>query len=235
MRHLGSLALAIIFAPLIYILAGIGGVKLTLGMAADTNWTAVGIGVGALLVAGALYALLTMTRISPLGPILVAVLYFAIELWAVFSFSSLRDLLGDSVFGIRGAAERPLSGLALMLSVPLVLTIVSPRRWRGKEKVIVAPAAYPQTYPNQQGQPAYGQPAYGQPISGQPISGQPAPGQPAPGQPAYGQQQPGYVEPEAAAAPQYPSADTTRPMHAAPDGAADVTSQEPPVDRPYNQ
>ena len=71
MRHLGSIVLAIVFAPLIYILAGVGQVKFVAGTAgASTDWAAVGIGIGALVVAALLYSVLVMTRISPLGPII---------------------------------------------------------------------------------------------------------------------------------------------------------------------
>jgi hypothetical protein len=135
MRHLGSIVLAIVFAPLIYILAGVGQVKFVAGTAgASTDWAAVGIGIGALVVAALLYSVLVMTRISPLGPIIAAALLIAVELWAVFDRAGLADKLGASTLGVHGAQEAPLSGLALFIAVPLIVTIVSPRRWRGTDK-----------------------------------------------------------------------------------------------------
>jgi hypothetical protein len=137
MRHLGSIVLAIVFAPLIYILAGVGQVKFVAGTAgASTDWAAVGIGIGALVVAALLYSVLVMTRISPLGPIIAAALLIAVELWAVFDQAGLVDKLGASTLGVHGAQEAPLSGLALFIAVPLIVTIVSPRRWRGTDKPV---------------------------------------------------------------------------------------------------
>ncbi len=135
MRHLGSIVLAIVFAPLIYLLAGVGQVKFVAGTAgASTDWAAVGIGIGTLVVAALLYSVLVMTRISPLGPIIAAALLIAVELWAVFDQAGLVDKLGASTLGVHGAQEAPLSGLALFIAVPLIVTIVSPRRWRGTDK-----------------------------------------------------------------------------------------------------
>lgn len=205
MRHLGSIALAIVFAPLIYLLTGIGEVKFVGGMGGSSaDWAALGIGMAALIVAGALYSVMTMARISPLGPVLMALLYFVVELWAVFSLDSLTKLLGTSVFGIQGAAEQPLGGLALFMAIPLIVTIVSPRRWRSKEKVVVvAPATYPaQTYPNQQyAQPAYPNQSYAQPTY------------PAPG----------------SAAPIYQTAEATAPMQMTPDTAVDAAEPSAPA------
>jgi hypothetical protein len=135
MRHLGSIVLAIVFAPLMYLLAGVGQVKFVAGTArASTDWTAVSIGIGALIVAGVLYSVLVMARLSPLGPVLAAALFIGVELWAVFDAAGVADLLGNSTFGVIRAQEAPLSGLALFMAVPLIATIVSPRRWRTHEK-----------------------------------------------------------------------------------------------------
>ena len=59
MRHIGSIVLSIIFAPVIFILTGVGMVKFGSNSGAvlagqSTDWTAVGIGAGALIVAGGL-------------------------------------------------------------------------------------------------------------------------------------------------------------------------------------
>ena len=155
MRHLGSIALAIVLTPLIYILAGVGEIKFATNSAMTaagrgTDWTAIGIGVGGLVIAGGLFALLAMARISPLGPVLAALALIGVEVWAVLDQDSLIKLVGHSVFGVSGAAEAPLSGLALLLAVPLVITICSPRRWRSRDKVDVAtyvPATAPDAAP----------------------------------------------------------------------------------------
>jgi hypothetical protein len=132
MRHLGSIVLAIVFAALTYVLAGVGQVKFALGTAtASTDWNAVGVGIGALVIAGAIYAILVMTPISPLGPLVAAALFIGAELWAVSDRSGLQKLIGHSVLGVHGAQSAPLSGLALFAAVPLLATVLSPSRWRG--------------------------------------------------------------------------------------------------------
>ncbi len=137
MRHLGSIVLAIVFAPLIYLLAGVGQVKFVTGTSgSSTDWTAVGIGIAALVAAGLLYTLLVMVRLSPLGPVVAAGLFIGVELWAVFDRAGLVNLIGSSTLGVSGAQEAPLTGLALVLAIPLLITIVSPRRWRGRDKVV---------------------------------------------------------------------------------------------------
>lgn len=159
MRHLGSIVLAIIFAPLIYVLAGVGEVKFVLGTATDsTDWNAVGIGIGALVVAGGLYSVLVMARISPLGPFIAAALFVAAELWSVFDQAGLVKLFGTSVLGVHNAQEAPLTGIALFMAVPLIITIVSPRRWHSNEKAVVVPA---------DAAPAYS--TSGTPVSAAPI------------------------------------------------------------------
>lgn len=137
MRHLGSIVLAIVFAPLTYLLAGYGQERFVDGTAgATTHWNDLSIGIVAIVVAAALYSILVMARISPLGPFLAALAFIGIELWAVFDQASLVKLLGTSVLGVRGAQVAPLSGLALFMAIPLIITIVSPTRWRGQDKTV---------------------------------------------------------------------------------------------------
>src|SRR6266704_252831 len=78
MRHLGSIALSLVLAAGVYVLVGIGSVRLSEAVIADSvkhDYTGRAIGVFALLVAGALYMLMVLPRISPLGPVLAALAY----------------------------------------------------------------------------------------------------------------------------------------------------------------
>jgi hypothetical protein len=148
MRHLGSLVLAIVFGVVSYVLAGYGIVKFVTGTATgETHWSYIGIGVAALVVAGALYAVLILTRLSPIGPFIAGVLYVAAEAWYAVDQSSLIKTIGASVVNVHGAQEAPLSGLALFAAVPLLATVLSPRRWRGKDKVNAVTAEAAPTYP----------------------------------------------------------------------------------------
>jgi hypothetical protein len=161
MRHIGSIVLSIICAPIIYILTGVGVVKFaTNGSAVDagqgTNWTDVGVGVGALVVAGVLLAILIMTPISPFGPVIAALLFIGAQLWSLFDQDGIVKFLGSSFFGVNGAQEVPLTGVAVLIAIPLLATIVSPRRWRGKDPVEVVETSYPNTY----AQPTSAAPTY---------------------------------------------------------------------------
>jgi len=160
MRHIGSIVLSIICAPIIYILTGVGVVKFATDAGAvdagqSTNWTDVGVGVGALVVAGVLFAILTMTPISPFGPVIAALAFIGAQLWSLFDQDGIIKFLGSSFFGVQGAQEVPLTGVAVLIAIPLLATIVSPRRWRGKEAVAVV-----ETYPSTYAQPATAAPVY---------------------------------------------------------------------------
>jgi hypothetical protein len=235
MRHLGSIVLSVVSVVVIYVLAGIGMVRLAMdsGLVAlnkGTDWTDVGIGIGSLAVAGALYAILTLIRLSPLGTVLGGLLFVIVQLWALFDQSNLQSTLGSSVFGTPGAAEAPLTGLTIVLAIPLLATIFSPRRWRGKDKPAVATAYAPPAGQSTYAQPGVPQPGMSQ--SGMPQSGAPAPATP----PAYGQNEPmpqTYVQPPAQtyaappAATNFPQPTYAPQTYAQPTSAAPAYTQTP--------
>jgi hypothetical protein len=257
MRHLGSIVLSVIFAPVIYVLTGYGMVRLEAAQGLQTNWTDAGIGGGALVVAGALYAILVLARLSPLGPLIAALLYLGIQTWAlVTDQAKIMSTLGNSVLGIHGAAEAPLpGGVTLLLAIPLLATIFSPRRWRGKDKLAVADgyaplaSGYPQPASPQVGgpqltdaQPTDAQPdapAFGEPESAHTYVPPDAPTYaPAPAPATYPEStysQPAYPQPTSAAPTYAPVADGTVPQpttsHAAapqqttPENAGDANTE----------
>jgi hypothetical protein len=249
MRHLGSIVLSVIFAPVIYVLAGVGMIRLATngGLVAQnqgTNWTDVGIGVGAVVLAGALYAVLVLARLSPLGPVIASLLYIIAQLWTLFDQSYVTKTLGTSVLGNQGAAEAPLTGLALLLAIPLLVTIFSPRRWRGKDKPLVATYAPPvgqPGFPQPGAQPGFPQPEFPQqefPQPGVPQPGYAAPGAPqSPAHPSFAQSessQPTYVQPEPQTYAAPPAAQTyaqptyVQPAYPQPTSAAPTYAQQLP-------
>ncbi len=168
MRHLGSIVLSIICAPIIYVLTGVGMVKFAqnagpVASGQSNNWTDVGIAAGSIVVAGALWAVLTMVRMSPLGPLIAGLALIGAEVWGLLDQSDLVKLLGTSVMGIHGAAEAPLNGPALLMAIPMLATIFIPRRWRGKDKAVAS------TYPSLTAGPTYNAgPSYPEPTSAAP-------------------------------------------------------------------
>jgi hypothetical protein len=133
MRHLGSIVLSLLLAPIVYVLTGVGMVKSLEAVSADstrTRYSALAVALVAIAVAGLLYSVLTLVRLSPLGPVLAGLALFTVTVWAVVSTSSFQNAVPHSVFGVRGAVTVPAAGVAALLAVPLLATIVSPRRWR---------------------------------------------------------------------------------------------------------
>jgi hypothetical protein len=187
MRHLGSIVLSLVLTALVYVLGGIGVVDWTLGAHPSTasEYVKLGTGMGALLVAGLLYAVLVLSRLSPLGPILAGLGLFGVAMWATFATDSFEKTMPHSVLGVSGAGLVMAGPVGALLAVPLIATIVSPRRWRrwANPPAAVAPAyAAPPPFP--------------QPSSGPPFgSSPPAPGGYAPQPPA------GAIDPTAAAWP----------------------------------
>jgi len=131
MRHVLSLLLSLVLAPLVYVCAGYSAVKF--GEANEVDNMAIGpvvLGLVAALLAGGLYALLVMGRLSPVGPGLAGLLYLGVTLWALLNPAGFRDTMPAGILGADGALHEPAGAGTALLSVPLLLTILSPRRWR---------------------------------------------------------------------------------------------------------
>jgi hypothetical protein len=161
MRHLLSLVLGLVLAPLIYIAAGYSAIKLDEShTGGQLHLVPAVFGIVAALVAGGLFALLVMARLSPVGPVLAGLLYLGITLWAEFSPSSFLDVVPSRVFGVDGLLRVPVGFGVILLAVPLLFTIFSPRRWRRLAQPVpagyLAAPVYP-TVPGDTAAPAYAQ------------------------------------------------------------------------------
>src|SRR5574342_981067 len=134
MRHLVSVIVSLVLAPLIYAGAGYGAAKFAAADAqANPKLGPVLLGLLAAAVAGTLYALLVMARISPLGPALAGLAFLGVTLWAMLDRDGFRGTMPASLLGERGALVLPAGALTGLLVVPLLITIGSPRRWRRTE------------------------------------------------------------------------------------------------------
>src|SRR5262249_14596231 len=126
MRHLGSIVLCFALTPIIYVLIGVGAVKIH-----GHGFVAPTIGCVALARAGLLYAILALTRLSPLGPVLAGLVLVGVQGWAVAAPDNFFDTVPSRVLGVSSAGTLPVAaGYPLLLAIPLLVTIVSPRRWR---------------------------------------------------------------------------------------------------------
>lgn len=186
MRHVISLIVSPLIAVLIYLLIGIAEVKSDTGLGQldedrSLGYANVGLAVGCLVVAGALYSILVLARLSPLGTVLAGAALLAVGVWAWFANESFVDRVPSGLPGISGAGHAGAGATTIALSIPLLLTLFSGRRWRRHAVPPVPPPAQagPAGYPDQ-GQAGYAQPAgYAQ----QPGYGQ-----------AGGYQQAGYAD-----------------------------------------
>jgi hypothetical protein len=218
MRHLGSLVLSLIAGALIYVLLGVTFAKWgeALGESGGSKYGDVAISIAAALVAGGLYALLVLVRLSPLGLVLLGLLYYVVAFWSFFGQSSFADIMPNNIAGVENAGLIAAGPDLLLIGTPLLATIFSPRRWRrwGSAPAAVAPApgyspppvapggyqAPPPVAAGGFGAPNYGPPAttpsyappapntpsYASPTSGSPYSAPPY----SPVSPAYGSPEP---------------------------------------------
>ena len=161
MRHLGSIVLSLLLAPIIYALTGIGMVKMS-GVPrhpSASDYVTLSIGLAALIGAGLVYSVLVLTRLSPLGPVLAGLGFLAMTGWYLVNRGSFTRTISSDALGVRGAAWAPAGAVTVLLAVPLLVTIVSPRRWRrwANPPAAVAAPGYtpPGDEPNYPGMPAY--------------------------------------------------------------------------------
>jgi len=153
MRHLGSAALALVLAPLACVLADVGFFKASRASALYTGKAQFGglaLGVLLLLLAGAMIAALILPRFSPVGPAALAVVLVALSAWGMLAPENmLKTVPIKSIAGVPSPLVAPfIDGLALLLAVPLIATVLFPVRWRGAATAPVTPfGAAPTGYP----------------------------------------------------------------------------------------
>lgn len=152
MRHVGSLLVAVVFAPSIFLLTGTG--LSAFNSALDDNKAVDPLGAlaafGALLLAGVLYGILVMARLSPLGPGLAGLAAFWMSGWAMFDIASYREAFARVDVHMGGSVGE--LGLGILLGVPLLATVTSARRWRKHEQVPPPPQTV-RYFPAREGYP----------------------------------------------------------------------------------
>lgn len=203
MRHVGSFFLALLLAPVIWILTGVGAGEFAEARTASANLDAdLVIGLVCVLGAGLCYSVLALTRLSPVGPVLVGLAFLGGTGWRVADLTTFQDRLHQKILGVSGALQLPAEGYAALLAIPLLITMFSSRRWhRYDPDEIAGQPAYtgatpPPHYPVPSGtsspglapspppQPSY---AYNDPTT--------TPAYPMPAYPAYSPA-PGYPMPQ---------------------------------------
>jgi hypothetical protein len=168
MRHLGSLVLALLLAPAIWVLTGVGVSKFAEARSDSTGFGIdLAVGLGAIVGAGICYALLILPRLSPLGPVLAGLGLLGLVVWRVADLTQFNRYVPADFLNVTMALRNPADGYAALLALPLIGTLFSGRRWRRYEHPPVEYATtmapgYPgaQEYPMVPGLPTEGYPAY---------------------------------------------------------------------------
>jgi hypothetical protein len=166
MRHFLSVLLALVLAPIIYISAGFSAVWFTeAATRGDTDVVKAMLGLGAALGAGALYAVLVMARLSPLGPLLAGLLFLGVDAWAIADRNGFASAVPGTVLGVNGVLHAAVPFGTSLLALPLVVTIFSPRRWRRGAPAPTFDYDGSPTYPPTPGSaaPTYGTPGIAAP------------------------------------------------------------------------
>jgi hypothetical protein len=177
MRHLGSLVLSVISAALIYVLAGVAASKWTEGALAKGStdkYTALTVCVVAAVVAGGLYALLMLARLSPLGLVIAGLALGGVALWAFFNPSNFSSVMPDDLAGVKDAGVAAAGPFTLVLSVPLLLTVFSGRRWRRWSDAPAGVAPAPNYSPPPVSPAGYGASSFNAPSYPAPSAPEPA-------------------------------------------------------------
>jgi hypothetical protein len=130
MRHVRSILYALVLAPTVWVLCGVGLTDDLIGRANDSTGTIESlIGLMMMLLAGAAYAILIFSPISPAGPLLGGLVYLAAGLWSWAAPSSYASVWSPELSKDGFNLSLPGYGLALVLSVPMICTALSARRW----------------------------------------------------------------------------------------------------------
>jgi hypothetical protein len=157
-RHIGSFLLAAVFGPAIFLLTGTGlsAFESARRHAFVDDPLAPLAALGALLLAGLLYGLLVMVRLSPVGPGMTGIFLFGLSTWALVAPAAYDSAFASLGVDMGGAVGQ--WGLGFLLGVPLLATVTSPRRWHrlpyGGDVYYAAPSTLDSTR-QMPAQPAY--------------------------------------------------------------------------------
>lgn len=143
MRHLGSVVLTLLVAPLVLLLAGRGLTAFTDAAGGSrTDPLATAVALAALAAGGLLYAGLTVPPLSPLGPLVGGGLYLTFGAVILLGPADLLDRLPVGGVRLDQAQVTAAAAVAVLLALPLLLTVFSRRRWRGPEPAVAYPPGH---------------------------------------------------------------------------------------------
>ncbi|MFC7531390.1 hypothetical protein [Actinoplanes sp. GCM10030250] len=137
MRHVRSIFYALVLAPAIWVLAGVGFTH-DLSSRGRELFAAESVsGLLLLIFSGILFAILTFAPVSPAGPVLAGAAFLGITVWAWNSPAAYAALWAPEVAKEGFDLSRPGYGLAGLLAIPLLGTALSARRWARYEPPVL--------------------------------------------------------------------------------------------------
>ncbi|GAA4597957.1 hypothetical protein BJY16_002540 [Actinoplanes octamycinicus] len=137
MRHLRSILYALVLAPAIWVLAGVGFTHDLVSRGRDMFTAESVSGLLLLIFAGILYAIMAFSPISPAGPTLAGATFLGVTYWAWSAPESYAGVWPPDVVKTDFDLSRPGYGLAALLAVPLLCTALSARRWARYEPPVL--------------------------------------------------------------------------------------------------
>jgi hypothetical protein len=137
MRHLRSILYALVLAPSIWILAGVGFTHDLTSRGREFFAEESIAGLLLLIFAGILYAILTFAPVSPAGPALTGAAYLGVTIYAWNSPAAYAGLWAPEITKDTFDLSRPGYGLAALLAIPLLGTALSARRWARYEPPVL--------------------------------------------------------------------------------------------------
>jgi hypothetical protein len=128
---------ALVLAPAVWVLVAVGLTHDLTARGRDGFAVESLTGLLLLLLGGAAYGILVFAPISPLGPVVAGLVFLVAGVWAIESPSGYAGMWPSGVVKDGFDLSRPGYGLAALLSVPLILTVLSVRRWSGFQPVVL--------------------------------------------------------------------------------------------------
>ncbi|GIF07174.1 hypothetical protein Asi03nite_47120 [Actinoplanes siamensis] len=128
---------ALVLAPAVWVLAGVGFTHDLTSRGRDFFAAESLSGLLLLLFAGILYAIMTFSPISPLGPAIAGAAFLGVTYWAWSAPESYAGVWPADVVKDGFDLSRPGYGLAALLAVPLLGTMLSARRWARYEPPVL--------------------------------------------------------------------------------------------------
>jgi len=132
--------LALLVAPLVLVLAGRGLTEFTVATTTSRgDPLATAVALAALVVAGLLFAGLVLPPfLSPLGPLIAGLSYRPFGAAILFGSTDLLGRLAAEGIRLDHAQVTAAAGTAVLLALPLLLTVFSRHRWRGRPDAVGA-------------------------------------------------------------------------------------------------